>query len=70
VTVITAPGRLRQEDCKFKAILGSIVRPCLKKEGVKIVDMRPLPLERPKRLTLGWSLRTWSLGVFSALTNW
>jgi hypothetical protein len=25
-----ALGRLRQEDCKFKASLGCIVRPCLK----------------------------------------
>jgi hypothetical protein len=28
--VISALGRLRQEDCKFKANLGYIVRPCLK----------------------------------------
>jgi hypothetical protein len=28
--VIPALGRLRQEDCTFKANLGYIVRPCLK----------------------------------------
>jgi hypothetical protein len=30
-TVPVTPGRLRKYDCKFKASLGNIARPCLKK---------------------------------------
>jgi hypothetical protein len=35
--VIPAFRNLRQEDCKFKASLGYIERPCLKKQNNKKV---------------------------------
>jgi hypothetical protein len=35
--VIPVLRRLRQEDYEFEAILGSIARSCLKKEGRKIL---------------------------------
>jgi hypothetical protein len=31
--VISALGRLRQEELSFKASLGYIIRPCLKRKG-------------------------------------
>jgi hypothetical protein len=37
--VIPPPGRLKQEDCKFKASPGYIARPCLKTKGEVPVDI-------------------------------
>jgi hypothetical protein len=35
MAIIPALGRLRQEDHEFKASLGCLVRPCLKKSNQK-----------------------------------
>jgi hypothetical protein len=35
---MVAVGRLRQEDHKFEASLGYIMRPCLKKKNRKITN--------------------------------
>jgi hypothetical protein len=34
MTIIQASRRLRQEDCEFRASLGYIMRPCLKKKSL------------------------------------
>lgn len=37
MSVISALGRLRQEDCEFEASLGNTVRPCLRKKEDDVV---------------------------------
>jgi hypothetical protein len=38
MTIIPAFRRLRQEDCKFKANLGNIARPCLRRKKEKRIN--------------------------------
>jgi hypothetical protein len=53
--VTSALGRLRQENCEFKASLGYIVRPCLqkKKKQKKQTHNNPKQIVIPLPLLLG-----------------